>query len=346
MTSSYKLNDEQEQQKVLSMIRPFMSVVKNDSHGRVELHLRGEFGSPQASTLELTELTNLSEVYPTCVVYINSIGGRVDLLREIVAILEKFQNIITVVTSNANSAGLMLWGIGDLRVVCPHAELMAHREMSGYMDKTDAFIGRGEFLKRRFELMFNDMCGGILTDEEIDKARFTEVWLLGQDMIDRGVAISWEQFHVMDTTPVESMRVISRNGQLYVQSSDGDLMKANVEFDQSTLYSFLDVMYGDESPTDDIEESEPPIQQSPFTQKIENGKFVVSDSDTTKIAPSEIRFILRTIFGKGNFKVGRSIEAKILNSFYIISNSRKRSKFYDDLNDFLEMNNITIPNND
>lgn len=295
------MSDKNEEIQMLAMPQPFMHMIKNDKHNRIELHLRGEFGSPQESTQALTELYQLSEMYPTCLVFINSNGGRIDILMEIINCLKKFETVITVVTSNAASAGMMLWGIGDIRVTCPHTEFMAHRETSGYIDKSDAMFDRAAFLKRRFDNLFMELSKDVLTDEEIDAARKGEVWLLGQDLIDRGVAISWDHFHMADRMPIEHVPLISRGDKFYVEV-EGTLMEANLDINDDAAYHPADIYY------------DMPFPVNLFAELSDSLKEAVAISEDMKDHEEEqwytpfetensLREFMRDLVGKGNYQL-------------------------------------------
>jgi len=320
-----KSNDEGFAEVVISANTPppLITLFRNDTHNRVELHLRGEFGSPQECTAEIAELGQLSTQYSTILVYISSIGGRIDLLMEIMGMLEKFNTIITATLSDANSAGFMLWARGDVRVVAPTAEMMIHRETSGYINKTDLVLERYEFVKRRFERIFVEFCGHILTQEEMDRARISEVWLLGQDLIDRQKAISWEQFHSNDTLPREVMEIVEVRGQRYVVQDGEFLVPVDVVFSSDAVYSVFDVVYdlpetisliNDSQDATDEDDEDDDDEENDDAKQLEAKTFIEDDFPdwwttihfgTYNIISSErvdvLRDIMRSVFGKGKY---------------------------------------------
>lgn len=284
-------NDDELQIPMLK--QPFMSMIENDRHGRIELHLRGGFDSPQENNQQLTELAQLAEEYPVALVYINSGGGRVDLLMELIHILKKFETVITVCLSDAASAGFMLWCTGDVRVVAHSAEMMAHRESSGWQGKTDHVIERYDFIKRRFEFVFKDLCGEVLTDDEMEKARRSELWFLGQDMIDRGVAISWEQFHKNDTDPYSSFEIVERGEGQYMRVGNY-MVPVNIEVVEGELYSIFEILYGMQNPKNLVESVE---------EEMGEDSSPASPTPEPTLSEEEIRDTLRGVFGKGNYRI-------------------------------------------
>lgn len=330
------MNDDQSEAiQIPAMKQPLLTLVKNDAHDRVEVHLRGTFDSPQECTSELTELHQLAEMYPTALVYIGSRGGQIDMLMELAGALERFDNLITVSLAEASSAGFMLWCLGDVRVVSPTAEMMVHRETSGYANKTDLVLERFEFLKRRFEAIFEQMCGHILDEEEMEKARRSEVWFIGQDFIDRGKAISWDQFHVRDTTPQDVMEIVDVDGKRYL-SKEGILIPVTLDLDGDKAYSLFEIMYGVKEPEgitiygDDGEELEEEKQNAIHDEecdiqlKVPEYQFNNWESTNTRHKYRVLRSLLRSVFGKGNFRVSTTSDS--ISIAYIDVNDVRRLK--------------------
>lgn len=308
LQSTMKQNDEGDMAALPMFKNPFITIVKNDRHQRIELHLRGYFESPQESTQQLTELYQLAESYPTVLVYINSGGGRVDLLMELHNALKKFDHVITVVNSDAASAGFMLWASGHVRVVCHHAELMIHRESSGSMGKTDQMIDRVDFMKRRFEKIFSMFCEDVLTEAEKERARLTEVWFTGDDMIERGAAISWDQFQERDTTPYNSLEIVERDGATYLRQGNY-LTPVNVTPAEDAFYSLFDILYEVPDPVNLIEGktlAEVAGFEEPDQPEEEEQKEEVVDKDldsNLRLSKDKAREIMRDCFGKGNYRI-------------------------------------------
>lgn len=300
ISSNRNKNDNQSEEMNLMMpMNRFITLAKNDELGRVDVHLRGIFESPQSCTQELTELHHLSSQYPTACVYINSDGGRIDLLMELTNILKKFQSVITVVTSNAASAGFMLWCIGDVRVVCPHAEIMAHRETSGMIDKTHPMSDRVEFLKRRFDHLFVDLCGDFLTEEEIELAKRGELWFLGEDFIEREQAISWEKFCSVDSAPPEPIALVNIDDVVYMDVSGLLMPVKDIEMDDGELYNPHQIIYGVHNPKNLLEGLVEPDENEE-----EDSRNLSQDVIGTE---ERFRSILRDAFGKGQYQISKDV---------------------------------------
>ena len=116
------------QQEMLMMVPQFMTICVNENEGVVELHLRGDFTSPRENTQELAQLHAMSSEFETIRVFINSDGGNVHTMVDIMSVLKMFPTVVTIGVGCIASCGFMLWCAGDIRVIQPHTLVMAHRE--------------------------------------------------------------------------------------------------------------------------------------------------------------------------------------------------------------------------
>lgn len=195
-----------------------------ESNGRVEVYLRGMFGDPIDSTKELIALQKLSEEFDTVVLWINSPGGNVALLVEIMNICKNFNNIITIGSGQIASAGCMLWSIGDVRVLMPHTDIMIHREsyFGGY-SKTEEHLEHAKHTDRLYKRLMDELFTDILESHEIERAKLTEVYLTPEDMFDRNVAISYEQYLEYDSIEVTAKHLIVMSGYTFIDNQDGTM---------------------------------------------------------------------------------------------------------------------------
>lgn len=291
------------QSDITNILAPqsFMTLLKNDRHNRIEVHLRGEFSGPEQNSQELSELYQLSEMYPTVIFYINSVGGRVDTLTEIINVAKKFDFVITICNGQASSAGFMLWCIGNVRVVDDLAEMMFHREGWGMGGKTDQILDRAEFAKRHFERIMHEWCGDVVSTEEMEKARTTEVWISGHELIEREKAISWQQFHERDTMPLEMMTVAMVNGSYYLMSGGDVAIPVDISVLSETPVSLATEIYTGEEPTEEEAASE---------AAREGMEMLLNDLDNPDTR-DVLREVLRDTYGKGNFQVKTDGSVKV-----------------------------------
>lgn len=150
-------------------------------------------------------------------VFIQSYGGSVNCLNEIIEELRKFSNIVTICTSMAMSAGFLLWLLGNERYISPMAALMYH-SMGWY-----GFVGdRIANIKNELEscevreLIMQEYFSikDYLTEEEIKKGRMTEVYFSGIEAIKRKWAKSYSEYQHRLTYGI-------------VQDKDGSLWKSD-----------------------------------------------------------------------------------------------------------------------
>lgn len=171
-----------------------MTVTYNEAHQRVELHIRGELQPPEWYDDALVHLYALSEEHDQILIYINTPGGSVATLVEILSILEKFKYVVTVATGVVASAGFTIWCRGNARIVQKYSSLMAHRESYGSHAKTAQMMELAKHIDETYKSMMLELAGSILTPKELEKVEYTEVYLTGDELIKRKVAIPWTDF--------------------------------------------------------------------------------------------------------------------------------------------------------
>lgn len=169
--------------------------------GRVVLQIRGAIQQPAVYSDALNSLREMARQYDTCMIYLNSPGGDVSTLCELMDILKTYRNLITIVNGIAMSAAFMIWCMGNIRVTSRTSLIMAHREGYQYTGKTPQHVVFSEVNQRLFQPIFATyVVRGIMTEEEVNDAGKTDVFFTGNEMIERGVAISYESFIEADTT--------------------------------------------------------------------------------------------------------------------------------------------------
>lgn len=230
-------------------------IVENTEHQRIELHFRGPLVSPPEIQHILLALYHMSDRYDTCLVYINTPGGDLFSLVELMGALQKFATVITVATGSVASAGFFLWSTGDIRVVQPYTSLMVHREAYGGGGKTDQHIDRANHIKEVCDELVHNVCQDLITEDEYDKAKYTEVFISGSEMIRRGQAISWTDFIKADSEPVEMNAVSVIDGRQYLLT--GDQNKA-VCLDTNEVVDINKAVYGWYSRKESTAECEQP----------------------------------------------------------------------------------------
>lgn len=194
--------------------KPFR-VEETDTHVKLTLH--GEFGDIEDVTEMLTSLEEMTERHSVIEVWIHSIGGFIHTMNEIVESLKQFDTVVTIAKSCAMSAGATIWSMGDLRVASPHTNFMFHRESYGIHGKTDS---HGDLVEHQQLIadQYVKYARNVLTEEQIERHKLTEVWVTGESMIERGKAISYQSYCNAGTAATARFEEL---GQLFFDKQNG-----------------------------------------------------------------------------------------------------------------------------
>lgn len=199
----------------------FILVSVNESKSRVEVHIRGEILSPQYATKQLGTLYELSERYDTVLYYINTPGGVLSTLTEFLSVNQKFKTVITVGCGCVASAGFSLWASGDIRVTQSNTIFMCHRESFVFAGKTPQHLEIATFNDQLFSVLSQELFGDILTEQEIEKSKTTEVYVSDKELIRRNTCIDWKKFITRDNLSIQSWTQIEIDNEVY--DLDGDI---------------------------------------------------------------------------------------------------------------------------
>jgi ATP-dependent protease ClpP protease subunit len=189
-------NGQQPQNNQIVQIQDFkhLSIQIDEEQSKVKLFIHGEIEEPEEYINELMKLHELSEKYDTLEIIINSPGGSVNTFVELYAIIKKFPFVITIGMGEIASAGFMLWSLGDVRVVSKFSMYMAHRESYGYWGKTEEHEQLAKTYNVNYKKLFDECFSKILTDKEKELSKVSEVWIPYDELIKRGVAISYDEY--------------------------------------------------------------------------------------------------------------------------------------------------------
>jgi ATP-dependent protease ClpP protease subunit len=255
---------------ILPEKQKFITLTATKTH--LEVHLRGEFREPSECTEELSILYKLANEYKVAHFYINSPGGSVSLLTELLSIIDQFETSVTVATGMVASAGFSLWCRGDIRVIQQNAFLMSHREsyFAG-VDKTINHLDAAEYMERIGSEMMVDVCGDVLTDEEIERSKVRQVYFTANELISRGVAISWKQFVTRTDLKecIEPIEAFSLDGRVFIK--ENDLVTEVVSMTLGATHYIDDMFYKEdvfeicETPTEvvNLDKDEDGVDDSP-----------------------------------------------------------------------------------
>ena len=197
-----------------------------DCEDHYELIYTGEFESVGREAAELTKLMqDLKDGDKDMELHIliNSIGGDVENLSMVLQQVLQYRHRVTVCCGAALSAGFILWACGHERYVSPYSELMYHTIYSGYEGKGTELSSYGQHIEKLTDLIMNAVgMGDLISDEDMQKGKSTEVWYTGEDFILAGKAKNYSEY--MSRIPPTAVmimlagnRFFARSGEKYVE---------------------------------------------------------------------------------------------------------------------------------
>ena len=168
-------------------------------------------------------------------VFIHSHGGSVNTLMALIAEIRKFKHVVTVCTSFAMSAGFILWLCGKERYVEPIANLMYHGIAHfGIIDskiaETKEWIEHAKLGEELMQVYLG--IDKILSKEEIEKAKYTEVWYTGTELIARHIARPYLDYSTRYTFGVIAN---DETGSMWRSLDDGTFVEYIVTNNKKTL---------------------------------------------------------------------------------------------------------------
>lgn len=175
-----------------------------------------------------TVLRGLVNDHPIIYLKIESPGGSLDTfdILESIFLSDDVKLLITETVSEAYSCGLLLWSLGDVRLTTRSASFMMHREsMYTKYGKTPEIKEDIHFFDDLYTKRFTEIFKKIgLTDEEINKTRYTEVWKAGEEFIRNGVAYPLNMFSI-DNIVIKPHSIVRICGKAYLYDPEYDLFR-------------------------------------------------------------------------------------------------------------------------
>ena len=168
-------------------------------------------------------------------IFIQSYGGSTNTMTSLIAEIRKFKYVVTVCTACAMSAGFMLWLCGKERYVEPTANLMFHGMAHfGIIDQkvleTKEWIEHAKLTEDLMHVYLG--IDKILTKEEIDKAKYTEVWYTGTELIARHIARSYLDYNTRYTFGIIAN---DETGSMWRSLDDGTFVEYMATENKKTL---------------------------------------------------------------------------------------------------------------
>ena len=216
-------------------------VMFRDCDDHYELIYTGEFEDVGKDSIAVTKLIqDLKDGDKDMELHIliNSIGGSVDNLSFVLQQVLEYRHRVTVCCGSALSAGFILWACGHERYVSPYSELMYHTIYSGYEGKGTELTSYGNHVERlTMELMEAVSMKDIISKDDMERGKSTEVWYLGKDFIESGKAKDYSEY-ASRRIPTVALITIAAN-RFFAKSGDNYL---ELVLNEEKEYSYGDIL--------------------------------------------------------------------------------------------------------
>jgi len=217
-------------------------VIFRDCDDHYELIYTGEFEDVGRDSIAVTKLIqDLKDGDKDMELHIliNSIGGSVDNLSFVLQQVLQYRHRVTVCCGSALSAGFILWACGHERYTSPYSELMYHTIYSGYEGKGTELTSYGNHVERLTnELMEAVDMKSLISEEDMQKGKSTEVWYLGKDFIDSGKAKDYSEYAVREI-PLSAIIMVVGGNRFFAKSGDKYL---ELVVNPDNEYSYSDIL--------------------------------------------------------------------------------------------------------
>lgn len=192
-----------------------------DCESHYELIYTGEFESIGRNSTEMTNLLRDlkdGDKDKELHILISSIGGDVENLILILQQVLQYNHRVTVCCGAALSAGFMLWATGHEKYVSPYSELMYHTIFSGYAGKGVELTAYGNHIERlTSKIMEAVNMSDLISEDDMQKGKSTEVWYTGEDFINSGKAKDYSEY-VKREIPLGAVVILAGN-RFFAKSS-------------------------------------------------------------------------------------------------------------------------------
>lgn len=213
-----------------------------DCEDHYELIYTGEFESIGRNSTEMTNLLRDlkdGDKDKELHILISSIGGDVENLILILQQVLQYNHRVTVCCGAALSAGFMLWATGHEKYVSPYSELMYHTIFSGYAGKGVELTAYGNHIERlTLKIMEAVNMSDLISEEDMQKGKSTEVWYTGEDFINAGKAKDYSEY-ITREIPMGAIVVLAGN-RFFAKS--GIHSYVELEINSETEYSYRDLL--------------------------------------------------------------------------------------------------------
>lgn len=155
----------------------------------------GSLGTPYTVitdiVLDMKEANKNKELH----IFVGSYGGAAHCLNMILQHVNQFKHVVGINLGYACSCGFMLLAHCDEIYTTPYASFLYHSMSTLEWGKISEIKHSNEFHHKWWNILVNNSkVRQMLTDDELKLGETSEVWLTGQDLIDRGVAAEYEMY--------------------------------------------------------------------------------------------------------------------------------------------------------
>lgn len=160
-------------------------------------HTSNGLGESQTNTVltdlivDLKEADKNKEIH----IFVGSYGGYVTTLNMLLQQISQFNHKVGINLGYACSCGFMLLAYCDEIYASPYSMFMYHSMSSIAIGKISELKNTVDFDQKWQKLLIEkSRIHQLLTEDELKLGETTEVWLTGQDLIDRNVVLPYEQY--------------------------------------------------------------------------------------------------------------------------------------------------------
>lgn len=122
-------------------------------------------------------------------IFISSVGGSIDTLTSMLPSIKQFTRVVTIALGEVCSCGFILWACGHERYASPISAMLHHAVNALVGGSPSSLLSYSDLLNDLVDtLLEQTFINDILTPEEIELAKTSDVWILGKDLIARGAA--------------------------------------------------------------------------------------------------------------------------------------------------------------
>lgn len=223
-----------------------------DMQERYDLIFSSDFESADQTSiiysdllLDLKQADKTKELH----IWINSQGGVCSTLILLMQQIQQFEYVVTIGTGQIDSCGFMLWCLGDERYLGKLTFCMYHAISSGSFGKANQMQQFGAFIEK-YQSLFEQIVRskGILNDEQLNKGKYTQMYFLGKQLIDRGVSFDFDNFK--NRLKLQKIQAFKVFGDIYIKDNQNNYHLCHVENDfmnkKQLLLDYLKQQYSTE----------------------------------------------------------------------------------------------------